>query len=301
MIPTEIATCSCRAACCFAALAVIAVASPTTAAAPVGGNLASFEAGGLVRMSVDGVEQPYRLYGIAGLEAGQPFEPEARTFVQEWAMDHPLQVEVVAEDESGLPVAWVRRGGGESLNAALLAGGFAWWDRANAPSERDFRRLAAGALAARAGLWAGPAPLAPWDYRTRLNLPPIRYKSPEPAATPAAPVPTLAAKGDAAPQRPAGLPVIPEEFSALAGIHLPRIARDGAGNPLGLTATDIAAIPGAAALGFQNGDIVQSVNGIAITNELQILVLLGQLQDAKQLELTVLRGGKPVQVTVPLQ
>lgn len=285
--------------------------------APLSGRLISYDAGGMLRLSINGSERTVRLFGIAGLEPGQPFAIEAKTFVQEWAMDHTLTIEVVGEDAEGLPVAWVRRSPDESLNTAILEGGYAWWDQPNTPEARIFKRLTAQALVERKGLWNAPAPLAPWDYRAQRSLPPVRYKKPE-SETPPAPkaaVPTVEAtgKGQPKPGPGAGLnqgppPVflggsgpLPAQYGDLISKHQPQIARDSAGKALGLTATDITNIPGAAALGFQNGDIVQSVNGIAITNELQLLGLVGQFQGAKRLDLVVIRGGQPVKIGIPLR
>lgn len=101
-------------------------------------------------------------------------------------------------------------------------------------------------------------------------------------------------KGDYFPEDPA-------EHMALMLKHQPRIAFDKAGKPLGLTATDIASVPGAHRVGLQDGDIVSTVNGIALTDEAQVLGLVTQLQGVKQLDLTVIRQGKPTKITVPLE
>lgn len=283
-----------------------ALAAPTQEATlqEIGAN------SGILLVQSGETTQQVRLYGVAALEPGQAHELEARTYLMEAAMAQTLRVEVVARDTQDTPIAWVHLPDGTTLNENLLRRGLAWWDRPNTPGEDNLRQLTADAIGARTGLWAKDAPLAPWDYRARLGLEPVRYAKPAPAETPrppAEPTPTLKSQGTAT-KRPAtespdppAMPGIPEEYMALVGKHQPRIARDNNGNALGLTASDIAAIPGAGDYGFQNGDIVQSVNGIAITNELQLLGLVGQLQDAEHLDLNVVRGGKPVQVRIPLK
>lgn len=303
MIIDRIATCFRGRAGLRAAFAITLALATFAHAADHSGTFAAYQDAGLLQIVVDGEQRPFRLYGVAGLEPGQPYATEARTFVQEWAMDQRLQITIVTEDEAGVPVAWIRREAGDALNEALLAGGYAWWDRPNAPDAHDLKRLTAQALATRQGLWADHAPLAPWDNRARQQRAPVRYNhdGEKDNDTPKTAVPTLEAKGTPAPNRPKDGAAITEEYAELVGKHMPRIARDGAGKPLGLTASDITAIPGAAAFGFQEGDIVQSVNGITITSELQVLALIGQLQGAKQLDLTVIRAGKPVQVVLPLE
>jgi type II secretory pathway component PulC len=65
-----------------------------------------------------------------------------------------------------------------------------------------------------------------------------------------------------------------------------------------LTATDISAIPYAAQLGFQNGDIISRVNGIAIESEAQIMGLIPQFQNVKQFQVEVIRNGRSI--TIPI-
>lgn len=261
--------------------------------------------GGLLEVRQGDATRWIRLYGVAGLEKGQPYETEATTHILESAMDQTLRIDVVAQDGQGIPVAWVRLPDGSTLNGDLLRNGLAWWDALNAPDERELKSLAAQALAEKSGLWADPVALAPWDYRARLGLGPIRYKTPKTAAKPAvkrpeSPAPTLKAKGDPAPPRKTKSPPVPPDYMDLVAKHQPRIERDATGSPLGLTASNIAAIPGAKDLGFRNGDIVQSVNGIRITSELQLLGLVSQLDGAKVLKLNVLRDGKPMKMDIPL-
>ncbi len=252
-----------------------------------------------------GAERPVRLYGIACPVAGQVNATLAGSLIASYKQREAVDVEVLTEDRDGLPVAWVRLKEGPSLNEILVRDGFAWWDEPNAPDARHLSNLMVEALQAKRGLWKNAAPLAPWDYRISHSLPPVSYtvlqKAPE-AAEPApvpSETPTIAAKGTMKP-KPAGLPEIPEDYMGLVVKHQPRIARDEQGNALGLTASDIGNIPGANQLGFQNGDIVQSINGIQLTNEAQLFGLVGQLQGAKELNLKINRGGKPIVIKIPL-
>lgn len=287
---------------CLLALAVLpALADPFQAIILSGGTQ-----GDVVQVQADGQQKIVRLYGVACPVAGQPNAESATTHILETAMEAVVTVEVVAEDATATPVAWIKLPDGTSLNEDLIRKGLAWWDAPNAPESRNLQKAATEAIAAGRGLWATPAPLAPWDYRASNGLATVTYKKAE--ATPSAPMrpaaatPTLQAKGEPkAPKEEDYFPEDPAEHMALMLKHQPRIAYDTAGKPVGLTATDIASVPGAGRVGLKNGDIVQSVNGIALTSEAQVLGLVTQLQGAKSLNLTVLRDGAPTQINVPLE
>lgn len=231
----------------------------------------------------DGTERPIRLFGVATPVAGQLHAQRAIDFLAPLVKGLPVTVEILAEDNEGLPVAWIRGENGIVINEQLIQAGLAWWDENNAPEANRLKKLAAEALVAGTGLWKDSAPLAPWDYRTSHNLPPVSYtvetesNMEESLETVEPMVPTLAAKGTPQPPSPAPaapVEIAPEDYLSLAAKHQPHIARDPQGNALGLTASDITSIPGASQLGFQNGDIVRSINGIALTNEAQLFGLV---------------------------
>jgi endonuclease YncB( thermonuclease family) len=254
----------------------------------------------------DGTIQPIRLYGVASPLAEQRFARKSVDWVNKRLKGTSLMVETVSEDNSGLPVAWVRPVEGPSVNEQLVREGLAWIDEPNAPNARKLKKLVAQALIHGKGLWKDSAPLAPWDYRTSHGMKPVTYTvelAPEepPETVEVKETPTLAAKGTAKPRSSIpGLEAIPKQFRGLVSKHQPRIARDDTGTPLGLTASDISSIPGAGLIGFQNGDIVSAINGIPITNEGQLLGLANQLRGAKELKLQIIRNGGPISLSIPL-
>lgn len=305
MIFAPISTPSHRAwvAICLFALAVFpALADPFQAII-----LSSGTQGDLVQVQAEGQDRMLRLYGVACPVAGQPGAESATTHILETAMEAVVTVEIVTEDSTGMSVAWIKQPDGTSLNEDLVRKGLAWWDAPNTPEARNLQKAATEAIAAGRGLWATSAPLAPWDFRASNGLTAVTYKKVEASAsTPvrpaAATAPTLKAKGEMKEATEGDyFPEDPAEHMALMLKHQPRIAYDTAGKPVGLTATDIASVPGAGRVGLRNGDIVQSVNGIALTSEAQVFGLVTQLQGAKSLELTVLRDGAPTKITVPLE
>ncbi|MBL7649092.1 MAG: thermonuclease family protein [Candidatus Hydrogenedentes bacterium] len=261
--------------------------------------------GDLVTVSREGKPMTIRLYGVACPVAGQPLADGATSRVLEAAMESTVTVELVGQDTAGTPVARVTLPDGRSLNEDLVRQGLAWWDAPNTPEARGFQRAATEAISAKRGLWSTPAPLAPWDYRASNGLAPVAYRKADPApakpATPAPPqqTPTIQAKGDG--QAEDYFPEDPAEHMALMIKHQPRIVYDKTGKPVGLTADDIASVPGAKRVGLQDGDIVRSVNGIALTDEAQVLGLVTQLQGVKQLDLAVQRNGAITKISIPLE
>lgn len=261
--------------------------------------------GDLVSVSREGKLLTIRLYGVACPVAGQPMAEAATSRVLEAAMESTVLIELVGQDKAGTPVARVTLPDGRSLNEDLVRQGLAWWDAPNTPEARGLQRAATEAISAGRGLWSTPAPLAPWDYRASNGLEPVAYQkagpAPAKAETPAPPqeTPTIQAKGDG--QAEDYFPEDPAEHMALMIKHQPRIIYDKAGKAVGLTADDIASVPGASRVGLRNGDIIRSVNGIALTDEAQVLGLVTQLQGVKQLDLAVQRNGAITKISIPLE
>ena len=56
-----------------------------------------------------------------------------------------------------------------------------------------------------------------------------------------------------------------------------------------------------ASFGVQPGDVVTSVNGIALTSNRQGIVALGKLRSARNVDLIVLRGGAEIPVSISLE
>ena len=69
-------------------------------------------------------------------------------------------------DRNGRLLGEVLLPDGRSLNAELVRAGYAWWFRKYSRDER-LARLEEEARHGRRGLWADPAPEAPWDFRGR--------------------------------------------------------------------------------------------------------------------------------------
>lgn len=272
----------------------------------------------------EGAPVTLRLYGADAPEKGQPGHEAANVFAVEKFLAADVDVYILATDTLGLPVALVVSEPGSSLAHQMVAEGLAWWDQVNAPRDSLLRSLGADAIVAGKGIFAAPDALAPWDYRAGHDIEQYTYAIPKegaPTASTEATSPAegeeprvLRARGDAtaraprpAAPAPAPAPALrPEQTdasidpSALILKHQPRMERDAAGQVLGLTATNIAAIPYAAQLGFREGDVVARVNGIRLESEAQIMSLIPQLRGVKQFHVEVLRDGRPVTIPISL-
>ena len=108
-----------------------------------------------------------RLVGIDAPEHGQPYGDAARAALAA-KIGGAVRVSGEARDQHGrlLGVLWA---GDTNVNRALVAEGLAWCFGGFSPDE-DIAAAEAEARKARRGLWAGPHPVAPGEWR-RLHPP----------------------------------------------------------------------------------------------------------------------------------
>ncbi len=106
-----------------------------------------------------------RLHGIDCPERTQPYSARARRLTRELAHGREVRLVTHGTDAYGRTLAEVLLPDGRSLNRELVRAGFAWWYRRYVPGDVGLERLELEARAARRGLWADPAPVAPWDFR----------------------------------------------------------------------------------------------------------------------------------------
>jgi endonuclease YncB( thermonuclease family) len=107
-----------------------------------------------------------RLFGIDTPEWDQPHGDAARNALSRLVEGELVGVVVVDTDSLGRTVGTVYHGD-TNINLALVEGGHAWWYEYFAPHERALERAQQEASQQRRGLWAGPDPEPPWDWRRR--------------------------------------------------------------------------------------------------------------------------------------
>jgi len=281
------------------------------------GPVLAVPSGDVLRVARAGQPVSVRLYGVAAPAAGQTHHEAAAQFLRERVHNKPVRVEVLTTDNQEHLVAKVATEDGRDLGVLLVEQGHAWWDEPNAPEASDLKRKTAEAIGAQRGLWAEGVPLAPWDFRRSNELDAVAYELDE-APAPAAEeeeAPLLAAKGDAQSAPPALAPDAPSgtidarnlqidtrdlNLGTMLTRHNPRVATDANGNAIGITADQIAQLPGAAQFGLQNGDVITSVNGQPL-RAFDPMGLYNQFKDAPQLNVEILRNGQRVNRTVRLR
>jgi len=257
--------------------------------------------GDTLRVEDNGKTETVRLLGVDSPELAQSYGPQAKKFTSDLALDNEVTLDARAAEEDGRYPAMVTLADGRVVNREVLAAGFGWFCETDAPSDPELIRLSAKAIVAKVGLWSEPTPLAPWDFRrdAKKALPePLAEQPPIKLPEVKKEAPELRLKGDHN--------VAPEQFLSdykddpLYKQFQPQWQTDAGGNIIGITAQNLSSNPMAAVLGFQDGDIVQSVNGERIDSEAKILSLVNKLKGARSVQVTILRNGQPQTITIPL-
>jgi micrococcal nuclease len=105
-----------------------------------------------------------RLVGVDAPEKRQAYGDRAKRFTADLAFDRTVTVRTAGHDRYGRLLGEVVLPDGRSLNQELVRAGYAWWFRRYSRDGR-LAQLEEEARTDRRGLWADPAPQAPWDYR----------------------------------------------------------------------------------------------------------------------------------------
>jgi micrococcal nuclease len=108
-----------------------------------------------------------RLYGIDAPEAGQQGNVSATRFLRHLVLKHPLTIKVLDTDMFGRMHAIVIRNGKESsVNAALVANGYAWVHAEQCWVEecRYWEKLEVQARRLKLGIWSRFDLIPPWEF-----------------------------------------------------------------------------------------------------------------------------------------
>lgn len=108
-----------------------------------------------------------RLAEIDAPERGQPFGTRSRQHLAELCHRKPAELRPQTTDRYGRTVARVACNGVDT-SAEQVRAGMAWvFDRY--VTDRSLYSLQDAARDARRGLWADPAPVAPWEWRKGVS------------------------------------------------------------------------------------------------------------------------------------
>ncbi len=150
-----------------------AAAAPGSADLVLHGTVERVRDGDGAFVRLDSGPMEVRFYGIDAPELKGPFGREAKRALQRLIGGREVELVPVSQDSYERMIAVVLAGG-ESVNEAMLAGGYAWAYRnylGQIPGESRYCELEAQARAARRGLWSQPSTywLPPWIYRARAR------------------------------------------------------------------------------------------------------------------------------------
>jgi len=107
-----------------------------------------------------------RLYGVDSPEKKQAFGPAAKDFVETMAAGKVVDVSPIDTDRYGRTVAVVMLGT-QCLQEQLILAGYAWVypDYCKKSFCGAWSKLQGISAGNRVGLWAGPVPVQPWEWR----------------------------------------------------------------------------------------------------------------------------------------
>jgi endonuclease YncB( thermonuclease family) len=133
------------------------------------GQVVSVQDGDTITVTTTDYEQlRVRLYGIDCPERGQDYGPQAKEYMEGLVSGKTVELLVVDIDRYSRYVALVGLDGA-LVNELMARAGFAWtyeqYCKAAGPCGM-IREAESDARARKAGLWADPAPVPPWDYRS---------------------------------------------------------------------------------------------------------------------------------------
>lgn len=111
-----------------------------------------------------GRQHKIRLFGIDTPERDQRYGKAASRALAGMVSSKTVGVVTVETDDYGRTVGTLYQGD-RNINLAMVAGGHAWWYRRYAPYERHLAAAQETARRERRGLWSGPQPVPPWDWR----------------------------------------------------------------------------------------------------------------------------------------
>lgn len=146
-------------------LLLAALAAIATAEEPWPGVVTKVVDGDTIQVQRSDETVKVRLSGIDCPESGQPFGRAARKAAVDLAFGKTVRIAPLATDRYGRTIAKVTLPDGRDLGTELVRSGLAWWYVRYAAHNEALQKAEAEAREKRVGLWADPAPIAPWDWR----------------------------------------------------------------------------------------------------------------------------------------
>lgn len=134
-------------------------------AADLEGKVVAITDGDTLTVLVGTDQVKVRLDGIDAPERRQAFGTQARDKLAELCFGKPVLVRAGSKDRYGRTLGTVIVAG-VNANLEMVNTGLAWHYKQYS-KDAELSRAEADARKAKRGLWADPAPVAPWDFRKR--------------------------------------------------------------------------------------------------------------------------------------
>jgi len=91
------------------------------------------------------------------------------------------------------------------------------------------------------------------------------------------------------------------DYADVVNTLSPEMAEDDNGNVTGITSQNFASVPLASEIGLQNGDVVNTVNGIKIDSDQKLMEIFQKFGNASTFRLGITRNGQPQMLTFKLE
>ena len=126
--------------------------------------------GDTLNLDVQGETVRIRLYGIDAPESGQDGNVAATRFLRRLVLEHPVEVKILETDRLEQAFAVVIREGKESsVNAAMVANGYAWVnpDLCKTDDCPRWKKIESQARMLKLGIWSDYDVVPPWEFRNQ--------------------------------------------------------------------------------------------------------------------------------------
>lgn len=128
------------------------------------GKVVAVKDGDTIEMMMGKKAIRIRLFGVDSPEKGQPFGEKARQYTADLCYGKVVRLQQKDKDQYGRIVGEIFLPDGSSLNARLIAAGFAW-QYTEFSKDPEWAKAQEQAKLEKKGLWADKHPVAPWTWR----------------------------------------------------------------------------------------------------------------------------------------
>jgi len=133
------------------------------------GKVVGVHDGDTLTLLVDRQQYKVRLDGIDAPELGQDFGMRAKQALSKAVFGKTVKVETHGQDKYGRTLGEVLVDG-QSANRRLVCDGMAW-HYVKYSTSKELADAEKSARQSKAGLWADPAAVPPWEYRAKKKQP----------------------------------------------------------------------------------------------------------------------------------